>query len=182
MSYPYRYAPDCKVIGAAASALVNHMNRDAVIDSLETHGLVEIEPEAWYPADKFVNVFKDWIESDPSGVSSNLVSVGLAIIENMVLPPDMETMSQREKLLMVGTLHELQHSGGDPGGYEIFEVGPQHIQYNTNTIYPDDMIYGYIYGIARRYLDSGTRFTVRYDPDVPRQEKGGTQTIIHLTW
>lgn len=182
MAYPYRYAPDAEVLGAAASALINHMNRDAVEASLKAHGLDDLKLDEWYPVDKIINLFKDWMDNDPSGVSSNLVSVGLAIIENMVLPPEMEAVSQRDKLLMVGTLHELQHRGGDPGGYEIIEVGPQHIQYNTNTVYPDDMIYGYVYGIARRYLDKGTRFTVRYDPDAPRQDKGGEQTILHLTW
>lgn len=44
------------------------------------------------------------------------------------------------------------------------------------------MIYGYIYGLARRTLPKNTQFKVSYDPDETRQENGGQNTIIHLTW
>ncbi|NDJ52064.1 MAG: hypothetical protein GYB68_03145, partial [Chloroflexi bacterium] len=57
-----------------------------------------------------------------------------------------------------------------------------HIRYTEDTVYPDHMIYGYIYGIARRFLGRDHSFTVKYDPELRRQDAGGSATVIHLEW
>jgi hypothetical protein len=107
----------------------------------------------------------------------------MAIIDNAVLPPEMETAPLVQKLMLLSALHDINHRGtGDPGRYIVEQVGEKHLKYTTNTPYPDDMIYGYIYGVAKRFLPRGTHFTVTYDPEVPRQHEGGTHTIFHLKW
>ncbi|NDJ55219.1 MAG: hypothetical protein GYB68_19275, partial [Chloroflexi bacterium] len=151
MPYPYRYAPHAEVLGAAASATVNHLRRAEVLPSLEKHGLLDIQAEEWYPVDKFVHVFEEWYASHTS-VMADLVSVGMAIIDNMVLPPNLDALATIDKLMLIGQLHDMQHRGGDPGGYKIELLDDYHIRYTEDTVYPDHMIYGYIYGIARRFL------------------------------
>lgn len=182
MSYPYRYAPGAEVLGQAASAIFNHMLGDEVMDSLRKHGVDQLKPDEWYPVDKFIEVFADWFRN-PENTSNQLVSVGMAIIDNAMLPPEMESAPLVQKLMLLGALHDINHRGtGDPGRYIIEQVGEKHLKYTTNTPYPDDMIYGYIYGVAKRFLPRGTRFTVSYDPDIPRQHEGGTHTVFHLKW
>ncbi len=182
MPYPYRYAPGAEVLGQAASAIFNHMLGDEVMDSLRKHGVDQLKPDEWYPVDKFIEVFADWFKN-PENTSNQLVSVGMAIIHNAVLPPEMESAPLIDKLILLGKLHDINHRGsGDPGRYVIEQLGEKHLKYTTNTPYPDDMIYGYIYGVAKRFLPRGTHFTVSYDPDVPRQHEGGTHTVFHLRW
>lgn len=181
MHYPYRYVPGVEVLGAAASAIFNHLLGDEVMESLRKHGVDQLQPDQWYSVDKFIEVFADWFRN-PSNTSNQLVSVGMAIIDNAVLPPEMETAPLEQKLFLLGALHQINHRNGDPGSYQIEQVGEKHIKYTTNTPYPDDMIYGYIYGVARRFLPRGTRFTVSYDTTVRRQHEGGTHTVYHLKW
>ena len=60
MAYPYRYAPDGEVLGAGISAIFNHRRRNEVLDSLVYHGADYLDPETWYPVDKFINIFTEW--------------------------------------------------------------------------------------------------------------------------
>lgn len=180
MPYPYRYAPNAEIRGAAAIAIFNNFRRDSVIESLEVHGLTDLDPEQWYPVDRFIDVFKQW--SGDADFSANLVSIGMAIIYHLELPTEIESLPDEEKLLHLGRLFEAQHRNGNVGQCSSDQIGPQHIRYSESSIWPDDMIYGYIYGSARRYLPRGVHFTVSYDETEPTQNLGGDRTVIHLTW
>lgn len=180
MSYPYRYAPGAEIYGAAATAIFNHFRRESVLESLQRYNMDELEEDQWYPVDQILNVLADWFQQ-PS-TTANLVSVGMALTYHLEMTPDQEKLDTLSKLLLLGDLHMAQHRGQGAGSYQAEQVGPTHIVYSQDMVWPDDMIYGYIYGAARRFLPEGTHFVLRYDPDEPRQDEGGSRTILHLTW
>ncbi len=179
MAYPYRYAPDGEVLGAGISAIFNHRRRNEVLDSLVYHGADYLDPETWYPVDKFINIFTEW-QTMPD-TSTNIISVGMAMIYHLEWPGDTDRLDLTGRLAALGDLHSMYHRG-DVGGYATRVESLNHIVYTENTIWPDDMIYGFIYGAAQHFLPDGTRFTLMYDPQAPRQDQGGHSTILHLKW
>ncbi|MBK8022785.1 MAG: hypothetical protein IPK19_15460 [Chloroflexi bacterium] len=178
--YPYRYAPNAEVSGVAMSAIFNHARREEVLDSLQRFGLEYLEPDQWYPVDQFINMFAEWFQSP--AVSTNLISVGMAMIYHMELPEIAEKESSIDKLLLLGDLHSLYHRNGDVGGYSVEMVSPNTIRFTENIIWPDDMIYGYLYGAAQHFFGRGVHFVLRYADDHVRQEMGGETTVFELTW
>ncbi len=179
MSYPYRYAPGCDVLGAGISAIFNHRRRNEVLDSLSYHKADDLDPNTWYPVDKFIDIFAEWIEM-PGG-NDNVVSVGMAMIYHLELPPAMERLKSVDKLLALGDLH-LSHHRGDIGRYQIQLDGQRHIVITENTIWPDGMIYGFVYGAAQHFFPERTPFTLSFDTQQPRQDEGGEFSTLHLTW
>lgn len=178
MSYPYRYTNGAEVLGQSASAIFNNIRRDDVIESLKKHGVAQLEPDQWYPVDKFVDVMAEWYQN--SSTTDNLVSVGMAIIENAPLPPEVNQQSPIEQLSLISMIHDQSHRNGDVGKHIIEQVNSEHIKITSNTPYPDDMIYGYIYGICKRFLvPNGYRFTLKYDD--AKQHNGDKYTIYHIT-
>lgn len=155
-----RYTNGADVLGQSANAIFNHMRKDDVIESLTKHGLSELQAEEWYPVDGFVDVMAEWYQNP--NTTDNLVSVGMAIIDNALLPAEVDDMSPLEQLSLISMIHDQSHRNGDVGQHIINQVADNHIQITSNTPYPDDMIYGYIYGICKRYLQpKGYRFVVK---------------------
>lgn len=180
MSYPYRYAPNAEVHAAAIIPIYNHYRRAEVLESVREHHLEDLEEDHWYPVDELIELFTEWFEMESS--MSNLVSVGMALIYHMEFPPELEDLDTIDKLLALGELHMLHHRNGAVGSYQAELVSPNHIVYTENTIWPDDMIYGYLYGAAQRMLPNGVHFILRYDDSIVRQQDGGATTVFHLTW
>jgi len=180
MVYPYRYAPGAEVSGAVMSAIFNHYRRDEVINSLRKHHLDYFEPDQWYLVDQFINLLAEC--SQQPSFSSNLISVGMPMIYHIEPADEIFSLSSLEKLLMLGDLHMSQHRNGDAGGYTVTQLADQAIRYTENTVWPDDMIYGYLYGAAKRFLEPGTHFILRYADQHDRQEMGGQSTTLDLTW
>jgi hypothetical protein len=182
MSYPYRYAPDAELIGAAASSLLYSLRRDDMMPLLKKHNLDDIQDGQWYPVNRFVNLFKEMIERSEGDIVSNLVSIGVIAIDRIIVPPGVGDLPYDQILMMVGQLYAMQHRNGDAGTYQIERVGEKHIKYACNSVYPDHLMYGYVYGVAKRFMPSGTQFRVAYDEEASRQDDGGDVTIVHLTW
>lgn len=180
MAYPYRFSPNAEVFGAGMSALFNHYRREDVIDSLTRHGLDYFEPDGWYPVDRFINLLAEW--SKMAGSITTLVSVGMAMTYHIELPDDIALLSGLEKIMLLGDMHVQQHRSGDVGAYTVERTDENKIRFTENMIWPDDMIYGYIYGTAKRYLDHNLYFSLHYVNNDNRQDMGGSQTVFDLIW
>ena len=64
----------------------------------------------------------------------------------------MASLGPIEKMKKLGELHMMHHRNGDAGEYTVKIVDDKHMTFIENTLWPDDMIYGYIYGAAQRFL------------------------------
>ena len=118
----------------------------------------------------------------------NMVSVGIAVIEHAPLPPEADDFPLLKQLSLVKSINQRSYrstDGGDTdaaGHFEVEQLGDRHIKYIGNSIWPDDLMYGYVYGLARRFLGEENSFVLKYDEDIPRQSEGGDRTVMHLTW
>jgi len=172
--------PETEIIGQTVMSFVDNIQSEDVQPYLIKYGLENIQPDQWYPAKRQLDMMNDMAQG--ANLSSNLVAIGMALIENMLLPPGMDKAPLSAVLLGWDELYRMQHRGGQIGYVKTDRISDTHYTTTHHHIYPDDMTYGLAYGMARRWLPPSTRFKVFYDPDIPNMDNGGDVTIIHVEW
>lgn len=62
-------------------------------------------------------------------------------------------------------------------------LADDHILLHFNNVpYPDDIMYGLVFGCTWRILPEQQQFSVYYDENLFTREQGSEETIIHVTW
>jgi hypothetical protein len=77
--------------------------------------------------------------------------------------------------------YRMNYRGTDIGEVRAERVDDTHVRIIIRSFEPDNLWYGNMHGLMRRFA-RGSRWTVYFDPDVPRREQGGEVTIIHVRW
>lgn len=174
------FDPQSQVAGAALLAFLDCLNHESITSHVERHGLQAIDPEAWYPLQTALDVMRD-IAAYNGGAMFDFVSLGLAATEYMHLPDGYRNLAIDEALTLLNHVHQTNHRG-DAGGYAFEMLEPGHVRVIARLPYPDDLIYGIMYGFLRNHLPQNTFFTVTYDETTPRRDEGGEATVFHLHW
>jgi hypothetical protein len=163
----------------AISMLVNLQAAD-FRPFLQKYGFADVKPDQWYSYQAFLNIFKEVAEKP--GAMFDFVAVGMAAVDRYELPPPVASMSLEEFFLNVlPTMMNRQYRNGTPSRVSVEKVAEKHLLIRTTTAYPHDTIYGFMYGLARRFAKGG-QFTLKYDENHSRHDFGGEDTLIHLTW
>ena len=168
--------PGVEVQGANILALISNVNAKSIRPLLEKHDLTEIDPEKWYPAERWLNVFNDMLTS-PGGMF-NLVAVGMEVGQSVPLPPHIQSV--KDVVVNWDALYRMQHRGEDIGYIKGEVRSETHYVVIYDQLYPDDFNYGLTYGATQRFLEPGAPFTVNYDPEETRKDEGGERTVIHI--
>ncbi len=176
----YSWDPSVQLTGQTVLSFFSNLNYDTIKPFLDTHGVTEVDPEAWYSLDEVLAIMTSIGRS--SDASSNFVAIGLSAAELSPLTPEMEHMPFDKFLGLYTKIYPTRHRGGHAGRVIVEPMGNQHIAMIFEVPYPDGVMYGLMYGFARRILPAGTGFTVYYDEDTLRKDEGGYQTIIHIAW
>lgn len=173
--------PNVDVIGAAVISIVDNLQSDEIQPLLEKHGLTNVQPETWYPVEKWLGVMNDLAQD--ANTTPNYVAIGMAVAENVVLPPELQSASLADILHMWDNIYQMQHRGGNVGSVQIEKIDENHYRSIHQHIYPDDLTYGLAYGWCRRFLPEGTRFKVSYEEINNRLDQGdNNQTVIIIKW
>ena len=147
---------------------------------LEKHGLANIEPDAWYHIDDCLALLQDI--SEDGNAMADFVSIGMKIAETAVFPPEFSQLSYKQIMQTWNDAYHFNNKGSDTGDILYEEVSDKHIKMIHRTPFPDDYLYGGMYGAARRFLPPGSRMTVYYDETETRRDLGGDLTIVHIEW
>ena len=116
-------------------------------------------------------------------VSSNLVSVGMKVVDTMVTPPGFDQIPFLDMLRGFGkNSYEVNNRGKHIGYIKTEVLAENHVIMYDATPYPDDFVYGAYFAMARRFLPKGTVYTVKFDESTPRRGEGGRETLVHITW
>ncbi len=174
------FDPNTEIIGYNVLSFIQNVQAEEIKPILAQSGLDQIEPEAWYPQQKWLDVLTTL--SGRSSAMFNFVAIGTAIAETAFLPPEVERMSFEQVIFAINDFYQMQHRNGDAGEIKVDKAAENHIILHVRVPYPDDLEYGTAYGFARRFLPPKTHFTVRYDEDCVRCEQGGEETVIHIAW
>lgn len=170
-------SPDAMVIGQTVLAFSQNLHKEVVAPLLPKYGLDNIDPEAWYPHQSWMNVLREVSEGPDS--TTTLVALGRMVVETAAMPPEINSIPQMLELLH--TIHHmnLRNVPADEG-YRIVEMGDKHYYVYHNTPNPDDAIYGFLWGLAARFKGRNEQFVVRHleNPD-PENEPG---TLFEVKW
>lgn len=171
--------PGTEISGDGILSLVENVSKDEIQPLLEAHELGELDREAWYPAQLYLDVLGDIRDE----FYMNMVAVGMAVGENTHLPPEMEQMTLGGILELWDAHYQMHHRNGDIGHAATQKISDTHYTITIHKgLYPDDLEYGVAYGFAKRFLPDDEYFLVEYDPDVTRMDDGGDETVIHVKW
>jgi hypothetical protein len=174
--------PESETIGFNIMAFLGNLQGDRTSLVMEKYGLLDIDPESWFPTQKYLDALNELAISPD--FSSSLVAIGLEVGMMPLLPPDLENPTLEQVLMRWDDMYQMSHCNADVGGIAVEKVGEKHYKTIHTVVYPDDMSYGILYGYARSFLPPGTKFKVYYDPDVLPRDQGGSEnyTIIHISW
>jgi hypothetical protein len=144
----YVTSPDAEVAGVAVLSLLNNIQVDELLPVLKKHGLEQIDPNGWYSEQKLLDVVKD-IQENPNSMQ-NFVAIGMKVFETMPLPPGVDSLQS-----FLGAIPAiLQAISRNSVGIQV-EVGQNSARVINTSPYPDDLIYGELWGICRRFLPNG---------------------------
>lgn len=158
--------PDAQITGGSILAIKQAMG-DTAAPYFEAAGLVDLEPEKMYPFRLYLRVIEEIVKNEPN-VTSNLVSIGMNVVETAPLPQEIDTL---EKALM-GLQHtwEMNTIDANPVNWETEKRDEKTFICTNYSPFPKDMEYGVVYGFARRF-SKGERFTVEYEDLADREDE-----------
>ncbi|MEO1286354.1 MAG: hypothetical protein AAFV93_01195 [Chloroflexota bacterium] len=173
--------PNVEVIGSIITTLLDNLQASETQLYLAKHGFEEIDPNAWYSASDWLNVLNDLGEH--TNMTSNLVAIGMKVADHAILPPQMQNASFVDFLNFWNKIYHKQHRGGNIGAHIVGRMDETQYRVVSNSLYPDDFVYGVGYGFARRFLPKGTYFTVKYENANYRMDAGGAdKTVLIFQW
>ena len=172
------FDPNAKVRGTTILTYVAALG-EAAYPILEKHGLIDIEPDAWYPLQPLLDALKEIYEGDFSAVL-DMVHIGMKIPEHVIWPPEIQTLE--DALFSIDVAYHMNHADGEVGFYQATQVNEREIEMVCQNPYPCDFDYGLLYAIAQRYLPPDGDLIVFHDENGPCRKYGDDSCTYHITW
>lgn len=173
--------PGTEFSGAALLSIVENVMSAGYLPLIEKYDYDNITPDEWYPLEDFFDFLNELFQM-PNQMF-NLVAIGMTIAETALMPPELENPTFTEMVEGWDAHYQANFRNGDVGSKTTIKLDDQHYKVVLDgTKMPDDLEYGVLYGFARRFLPPGVNFTVWYDEDVQPMDKGGKQTVLHVSW
>lgn len=170
MSKYVSFNPNAQVIGKAILGVASALGERAK-PSLEKYGLDKVKPDGWYPQQSWLNALREFDQES----MFDLIAVGKHVAEHVPLPDEVDSVEA--VLMLIGKTYS--HNHRNCPGYSRSElVGDNHIQVTVHDPYPNNMVYGVLFGFASRFT---RRVVVRYADETPYGTDSDT-VVFHVTW
>lgn len=172
---------ETRVIGQIMLAYMDNLKARVIRPLLEKHHLTDIWPDQWYPLKPWLNVLAN-LSSRPD-YTDIMIAVGLKLSEYAIRPPDMNGFSLGQMLEGWNTLLQANHQKGYIGQITTEKITDRLYRTTHLNVYPDDVNYGFAYGLAQSLLPPETPFEVWYEDYYHRLDVGdGDKTVICVRW
>ncbi len=174
--------PSIELNGTTTYAFISSLLTEEFTPILARHGLDKIDTEQWYPLSKVLDVLKGIHDGD--NASARMISIGIAAVDNLDLPPEIRKMSPVQFMKLYEQIFPTRHRNGSPGriSVDVLDENTAIATLAKDMAYPDDVMYGVFYAYARHLVKEGHHFTLEYlNDEGPTRESGGTETRIKLT-
>lgn len=156
----YVATPQAEVIGSAMQNLFVSIKRDEFLplveQTLQEYGVDYIQDKVWYPHQLTLDIFR-LIEEAKLNSIENLVSLGVAYVETATFPPEINSVYTALSALSQTYALNIRNAA-DGEGYEINRISERHIQIIDRNPFPHDTVYGFIWGIAKRFRTHQDKF------------------------
>jgi len=177
----FECTPGMEISGSLALSLLINLSADEFQPALAKRGLDNLDSAGWYPFQSILDVFKE--VADQPGSMFDFVAVGMAAVDRYDLPPEIANLPLEQFFLnVIPRLINRSYRNGEATKFAVDKTADKHLRIRMITAYPDDVGYGFMYGFARRFMYDKGNFSLKYDENQPRRDRGGNETIMHLTW
>lgn len=176
-----RYSSDTKVLGAVVLSILGTSRIDELQPYFQKYGIARCNPDEYYPVEALRNMVDD-IVRDRQSIDRmyDFVSMGIANGLSVPLPSAVDTL---EKWLNIfENRYSTLYHGTQIGYVKPEKLAKTHYQVRICWPWVDDIAFGMIYGMCKRFLPPGHIFNVYYDAQALRADEGGKETVIHVSW
>ncbi len=155
--------PEAEVLGIGFLSLITNIKADEIAPFLSDQGLKSegIQPDGWYPHQTLMNIYRA-IQESRHNVTENFVSIGMKIMEQAPFPPNMKTLD--EALMSLEPTYQAAHRYHTERGWISDKVSQCHYLITADDPYPDELCYGLLWGLVRRFAPKGSHFKVQQLP------------------
>jgi hypothetical protein len=143
---------------------------------LDKYGIHAFEADQWYPMGLILDIFEE-IQNSPNAMQ-NLVSIGMKVTETIDFRSRFATL---EDLLEAMPQMEHEMHRGNPSVWEVHRIDAHTMEVIDRTVWPHDLEYGTLYGMAHLYQDQHSYFVER--TDIAVDPKTGDETAVYvISW
>lgn len=169
----YIATPGSEGLGSAMRNFFVSLTNDETLPLVQQvfakYGVEELHDDQWYPVQLTMDVFR-LVEDKKTNASTNLVALGMAYVDTVTFPPEVNTVLFGLTALQQ-TYHLNVRYAPDTEGYVVHQISDNHLQIEDHTPFPHDTVFGFIWGIARRFRPSKDSFPMVdrsvFNPDDP---------------
>ena len=181
--------PGIEVNGDTILAFVNGMGafKRKAISILEEKGIKDVQPEKWYPAQNYLDAFKEISEKLGEIV---IKQIGRQIPENAKWPPEIKTIE--DALASIDVAYHLNHKKNgkvmfDPatgrmtegiGHYKFEKIDENSAKIICDNPYPCDFDMGIIEATASKFKPKGKIIKVIHEEGSCRKKGDASCTYI----
>jgi hypothetical protein len=163
------------------SAYISNLQSFETKPVMEKFDLVNLDPYQWYPTHKWLDALNEL--SQQPNLTQNTLAIGMEIGKMVPVPPGLENPTLEQMLMGLDIAYQAAHRNGDIGNVACEKLEEKHLRLTCTDLYPDDLTYGIVYSLAKRFLPPKTAFKVYYDEQItPRDQGGDGSTVIHVSW
>lgn len=174
----YQSSPGVEVTGAVVLSMVSVMGafKSVALRILAKNGIVDPQPDRWYPHQAFLNSFKTLVEE----VGPNTVGqIGRLIAMQGEIPPMISSPDQA--LQMLDMNYYSQHRGGDVGHYTYISTGERSGTMISTTPNQSEFDRGLLQSLVER-LAPGCLVEVTLDEKAETRKRGGKSCTFLISW
>jgi hypothetical protein len=172
---------DTKVLGAVVVSILGASRSENLQPLFEKYNISECEPDQFYPTEPFIEMI-DEIVRTRQGLDSmyDFVSLGVANGLSVPLPPEIDTL---EKWITIfEDRYPTLYRGSNIGYVRCEKETEGHYRLHICWPWVDDIAYGMVFGMCKRFLPPDHEFSVYYETPPIRADFGDDETVIHVTW
>ncbi|MEM9953275.1 MAG: hypothetical protein AAF846_16840 [Chloroflexota bacterium] len=155
----YKATPNAEVLGANVSAITGTLRDNNIKSIIKKHNFDDIDTNTWYSQQLFLDLIKE-IETALS--YEELVAIGMRGAEVVELPPNIEDFEDLPEAIVAA--YGLNHRNTPAEEGYTLEKGEDIISIICNIPYPSFILYGYVYGLIKRFAKNSSRtYVVKVD-------------------
>lgn len=165
-----------EILGQEMIAHLTAMGRE-VRPIVAMHGADQLDPKAWYPQQTWLDILKAISQE----ARIDLMALGHRVANSLEVPAGV--FSIQSMLDYIHHHYQSTHRSSEIiPHYEVEVLDQRTIKITDHTPYPDDLQYGFIYGLFNRLMPYGAQLRVRYDEQACRRSDGADQSVYVITW
>lgn len=145
---------------------------------LARHGIVDPQPDKWYPQQAWLDAFRTIAESlGPK----TLFEIGKKIPENAAWPEGVDDI--KSALRSIDKAYQMNHRFGEIGSYNYYDLDENQVRMICNNPYPCKFDHGIITAVADKFKPAGTFMVeVEHDHTLPCRDDGADICSYIVRW